>query len=63
MGQGEIAIAAMRRARAVDAIQGSHVLETVIESAVGSWWQNHPELPNMLAAVQKLADATRGDTP
>ncbi len=65
MGQGEAAIAAMRRARAaaVDATMGFDALETVIESAVGIWWRDHPDLPAMVAALQKVSDATRGDTP
>jgi TolB-like protein len=63
MGQSEAAIAAMRRARAVDTELEGYAWEARTRSYVESWWLHHRDLPIMLAALQKLSDATRGDTP
>jgi hypothetical protein len=30
---------------------------------IESWWRNHPDLPIMLAALQTISDAMRGDAP
>jgi tetratricopeptide (TPR) repeat protein len=61
MGQGDAAIAAMRRARAVDTELEGFAWEARTRAYVESWWRNHPDLPIMLAAVQRLSNATQGD--
>jgi TolB-like protein/Flp pilus assembly protein TadD len=61
LGQGEAAAAAMHRARALDISPQGANLESIFQGVVESWWRNHPDLPYMLAAMQKLSDATRGD--
>jgi hypothetical protein len=63
MGQSEAAIAAMRRARGANTELEGQALDASSRFYVESWWRHHPELPVMLAAVQKLSDATRRDAP
>jgi TolB-like protein len=58
LDQSEAAVAAMRRTRAVDTEPWDRAWAARGRSFVESWWRNHPDLPMLFAAVQKLSDAT-----
>jgi tetratricopeptide (TPR) repeat protein len=58
LGRSETAIAEMRLSRTYD-LTGTGA-EALIARKVGieAWWRNHPDLPRMIATMQKLWDAT-----
>ncbi len=61
MGKHEAALAELRRARALNPEHGDETLFRSTQSVFRMMWHRNPDQPVLLATLQKLWDATKGD--